>query len=73
MSFSMSPSALGASPRAMAGPCPRARRRTGPTIPPIAFTVFKEDSGPVNYYSVGEEEGPPSSAACTGRAWGTWC
>lgn len=26
-------------------------------IPPGAFTVFKEDSGPVNYYSVGEDEG----------------
>jgi Protein of unknown function (DUF3047) len=28
-------------------------------IPPSAFTVFKEDSGPVNYYSVGEEDGSP--------------
>ncbi|HZJ55889.1 MAG TPA: DUF3047 domain-containing protein [Myxococcaceae bacterium] len=26
-------------------------------IPPKTFTVFKEDSGPVNYYSVAEEEG----------------
>jgi len=29
------------------------------TIPPSAFTVFKEDSGPVNYYSVGEDNGSP--------------
>jgi hypothetical protein len=29
------------------------------TIPPGAFTVFKEDSGPVNYYSVAEEQGDP--------------
>src|SRR4029453_3673785 len=28
-------------------------------IPPRDFTVFKEDSGPVNYYSVGEEGGTP--------------
>lgn len=28
-------------------------------IPPGAFTVFKEDSGPVNYYSVGEDGGSP--------------
>src|SRR5262245_23174104 len=28
-------------------------------IPPGAFTVFKEDSGPVNYYSVGEDGGTP--------------
>ncbi|RPH68375.1 MAG: DUF3047 domain-containing protein [Myxococcaceae bacterium] len=26
-------------------------------IPPDAFTVFREDSGPVNYYSVGEDGG----------------
>lgn len=26
-------------------------------IPPGEFTVFKEDSGPVNYYSVGEDGG----------------
>src|SRR5215470_4176352 len=29
------------------------------SIPPSAFAVFKEDSGPVNYYSVGEEDGTP--------------
>jgi len=28
-------------------------------IPPGAFTVFKEDSGPVNYYSVGEDGQTP--------------
>jgi hypothetical protein len=28
-------------------------------IPPKDFTVFKEDSGPVNYYSVAEDEGTP--------------
>jgi|GEM_PF-6146294 len=43
------------------------------TIPPSAFTVFKEDSGPVNYYSVGEDNGSRSSAACTGPGWGTSC
>jgi len=37
------------------GPAPMHRA----TIPPSAFTVFKEDSGPVNYYSVGSEEGVP--------------
>ncbi|HEY1335807.1 MAG TPA: DUF3047 domain-containing protein [Myxococcaceae bacterium] len=29
------------------------------TIPPSAFTVFKQDSGPVNYYSVAEDAGTP--------------
>ena len=28
-------------------------------IPPSAFTVFKEDAGPVNYYSVTEDAGTP--------------
>ena len=28
-------------------------------IPPGSFTVFKEDSGPVNYYSVGEDGETP--------------
>jgi len=35
------------------GPAPVHRA----AIPPSAFTVFKEDSGPVNYYSVAEEDG----------------
>lgn len=38
-------------------PAPEARHRT--VIAPAAFSVFKEDSGPVNYYSVGAEEGVP--------------
>ena len=37
------------------GPAPMHRA----TIPPSAFTVFKEDSGPVNYYSVGEDGETP--------------
>lgn len=38
-------------------PAPEARHRT--VIAPAAFSVFKEDSGPVNYYSVGAEDGVP--------------
>ena len=44
-------------PAATAPPASPARQRT--VIPPSAFTVFKEDSGPVNYYSVGSDEGVP--------------
>ena len=29
------------------------------TLPPGAFTVFKQDSGPVNYYSVGQDGDTP--------------
>ena len=56
MSFTMclllSALAAGEAP-AVSGPAPLRRA----TIPPSAFTVFKEDSGPVNYYSVSEEDG----------------
>ena len=37
-------------------PAPPAHRTT---ISPGAFTVFKQDSGPVNYYSVGEDGETP--------------
>ena len=60
MSLSTALLAPGRSPRATTEPRPRpsrARHRT--VIPPAAFTVFKEDSGPVNYYSVGAEDGVP--------------
>ncbi|HUM10063.1 MAG TPA: DUF3047 domain-containing protein [Myxococcaceae bacterium] len=38
-------------------PAPEPAHRAA--MPPSAFTVFKEDSGPVNYYSVGSEEDAP--------------
>src|SRR5262249_45418833 len=38
-------------------PAPAPTHRT--VIPPGAFTVFKEDSGPVNYCSVGEDGETP--------------
>jgi len=43
------------------GTVPAPAHRT--TIPPGAFTVFKQDSGPVNYYSVGEDGGTPTLRA----------
>jgi len=48
--------ALAASDGANA-PLPPAGHRA--VIPLASFTVFKEDSGPVNYYSLGNDEGVP--------------
>jgi len=44
-------------PSAAAAPAATASHRT--VIPPGAFTVFKEDSGPVNFYLVGSDDGLP--------------
>ena len=48
-----------AQPAAATAPTAAAGSRQRTVIPPAAFTVFKEDSGPVNYYSVGSDEGVP--------------
>jgi hypothetical protein len=56
MSFSMS-LLLVALVASDGGTVPAPAHRT--TIPPGAFTVFKQDSGPVNYYSVAEDAGTP--------------
>lgn len=44
-------------PALSTAPAPSSKQRT--LIPPGAFTVFKEDSGPVNYYAVGSDDGLP--------------
>src|ERR1700745_50998 len=56
MSFSMS-LLLVALAASDGGSVPAPAHRS--TSPPGAFTVFKQDSGPVNYYSVGEDGGTP--------------
>jgi len=47
---------LTASDGGIAPPPPAGHRAV---IPLSSFTVFKEDSGPVNYYSLGNDEGVP--------------
>jgi len=58
MKFSMALvlAGLTASDGGIAPPPPAGHRAV---IPLSSFTVFKEDSGPVNYYSLGTDEGVP--------------